>query len=239
MKKLFGYNLFILLLMLSYSITTAQGLPNKVYNVPCLDAVDLKTAILMDLNQDGHFETIKTIWCDLDLGIEFEIISPFIYPPEASKGTVIVEVAEDPNPYRRIKKRPGSRKPNFVIESFIPDIEPIVIYDFEKYEDDPAVYYRQYVPYTDVDEDFAGNGIMLSPNPASGEVSMMWNHNKDAQAKIMIYNQTGQLVTNLGANEFSSFSEFNFNISNLSSGVYYVHTVVGFEKFVNPLYIVR
>lgn len=239
MKNFIKYNLFIVVLLFFFSLTRAQGLQDKIYNVPCLDVVDLKTAILMDLDQDGHYETIRTIWCNLDLGTEFEIISPFIYPPEASRGTVIIESIEDPNPYRRIKRKPGSLKPNFVIESFTQDVNPIVIYDFEKFEDDPAVYYRQYVPYTDVDDDFASNGIGLTPNPASDEVSMIWNHDRDVQAKIMIYNQTGQLVTNLGAIEFSSFSEYSFNISNLASGVYYIHTIVGFEKFVNPLYIVR
>lgn len=226
-----------ILALVSAGSLFSQGLPNKEYQSNCLLPIDLKQATVMDMNKDGHYETMQTLWCDLDNGIEFPIISPIIYPIEGSRGTPINDVADEPLPWKKLRKKP--RVIDFKIEFSISVIIPTVLYDYEMREGDMAVYYTQYVPYSDVKEENPAN-ISMSPNPAYSNADLTINLQYDNQVIVKIYAQNGQFVGQVD-DSFRTAGENNLvlNTEALSSGVYFVHTTIGTQTFVNSLFVVK
>ncbi|GEM_PF-3557633 len=243
MKKTLLFYGTAVTVFLALFVFSAKALPDKTYEHQCLEDMDIVRAIVLDLDGDDHYETMITTWCDWENGKEIDIVSPIIYPPEASKGMPINEVANDPFPFDIRKKRPkkgkGKKgKKGFILEFSDPFDASVIIYDYQKNFDDPAVYYTQYVPYTprDVAEPMDNNGITISPNPASSEVTMSLDIPLNGNVSIKIFNQNGQEIEALDNN---GAEEFNFDISRLPSGVYFVHTIVGTKQYVNSLFVVK
>jgi len=223
----------MIIAFLAFNSANGQGLPDKTYETPCLEDVDLIRATVMDIDKDNHYEAMKTKWCDWVTGNDFELMSPIIYPPEASKGMPINDVADDDLPFKKFKKKNPGKKPNFKLEFYIP-IDGTALYDYEMLVDNPAIFYTQYLPYTDVEEPMDMNGITISPNPATNEVVMSsdkFNNNMI----VKIYNQNGQDVGTM----IEIGQDVSFNVSNLASGVYFVHTIIGTERYVNSLFVVK
>ena len=234
-KKILSFTslVFAFITLIAFS---AKALPDKTYTNICMEDMDITKVVVMDLDGDDHYETMRTTWCDWQNGIEVEIHSPIIYPPEASKGMPINDVANDPFPFRLKRKKPGTRKRTMILEFFPEDDTTTIIYDYQMNEDDPTVYYTQYIPYTDVEDPINENGITISPNPASNDVTMIMNMPLTGNVVIKIYNQNGQEIRDLNNN---GAQEFDFDVSNLASGVYFVHTMIGTQRFVNSLFVVR
>jgi hypothetical protein len=237
MKKKIPAFLGLIFAFTALIVFSAKAFPDKIYDNVCLEDMDIMQAIVMDLDGDDHYETMQMTWCDWQNGIEVKLQSPILYPPEASKGLPINQVAHDPFPFRlKLKKPRPPRKKTMILEFFPEDDTTTIIYDYQKNPDDPNVYYTQYVPYTDVDDPINENGISISPNPASSNVTMTMDIPLTANVLIKIYNQNGQEVGELNNN---GAQEFDFDVSNLASGVYFVHTIVGTERYVNSLFVVR
>lgn len=234
MFKKLPYYLVLMIAMFAINAANGQGLPDKTYEAPCLEDVDMIRATVLDLDQDNHYETMETWWCDWDTGNDFPIMSPIIYPPEASKGMPINDVADDDLPFKRLKKPKPGKKPNFKLEFFIP-MDGTVIYDYEMFDDSPEVFYTQYIPYTDVEEPDNMNGIEITPNPAVNNVVMSSDMFTSNNIMIRIYNQNGQDVSPM----IEIGQEVSFDVSHLSSGVYFVHTIIGTDRYVNTLFVVR
>jgi hypothetical protein len=236
-KKYFFLMLFALPVIM---VMTAKALPDKTYTNVCMEDYDIKQAVVMDVDGDDHYETMKTTWCDFDNGIEFDIISPIIYP-ERSKGTPINDVAHDPFPFDIRKKKPSKpKKTSFILEFFPEDDSTSIIYDYQMNEDDPNVYYTQYVPYTSVDDPIDDNGISILPNPATDAASMYINVPATTNVTISVYNQNGQIVATVNNSTLTAGEhEFSIDVSNFASGVYFVHTIAGTQRYVNSLFVVK
>ena len=240
MKQLLFKVISFVFVLTVVMLVSAKALPDKHYPNVCVEDMDIKEAVVMDTDQDGHYETMKTIWCDWQNGIEVDLLSPIIYPPEASKGTTINELSHDPYPWRIRKRKPNTRKKNLLLEFLSEDDTTTVIYDYQKYDDDPNVYYTQYVPYTDVEEPMDENGIKILPNPASNDVTLTMDVPSTGNLTIKVYNQNGQEVATINNSSVGAGNrEFNFNVSGLASGVYFVQTTIGTETFVNSLFVVK
>ena len=233
-----NYLIIGLVLVLSAIIgLNAQGLPNKVYNSSCMLPLDLKTATVMDLNHDDHYESMQTIWCDLNNGNEITLMSPIIYPVEGSRGTPINDVAEEPLPWKKLRKQP--KLTEFTLQFYISDLNPTVLYDYQMRETGIEVYYTQYVPWSDVEE-LSGTGISVSPNPASSNAGLEFNLLNDNQVTISLFSQSGQLVSMID-NSFRTAGDNSVDIktNELASGVYFIQTIIGTQTFYNKLFVVK
>ena len=241
MKKFIFQLMSVAFVLTIISFVSLKALPDKTYTKVCMETMDIKEAVVMDVDQDDHYETMKTTWCDFDNGNEIILFSPIIYPPEASKGLPINDVGHDPFPFHLRKRgpRPNPKK-GFILEFFPEGDTTTVVYDYQMYFDDPNVYYTQYVPYTDVVEPMDANGIRILPNPASSDVTMTMDVQKAGSLVVKIFSQNGQQVATIyNSTVGAGAQEFNFNVNKLSSGVYFVQTKMGTETYVNSLFVVK
>lgn len=241
MKKLLFELMSIVFVFTVVMLVSAKALPDKHYTNVCMENMDIKEAVVMDMDQDDHYETMKTTWCDWENGIEVDLFSPIIYPPEASKGMPINDIGRDPFPWKLRSKKPKKPNKKTLILEFFPEDDPLtIIYDYQKNEDDPAIYYTQYVPYTDVAEPMDENGIQILPNPASNDVTLTMNVPVSGNVLIKVFNQNGQEVATINNSSVGAGDrEFDFNVAGLASGVYFVQTTMGTETFVNSLFVVK
>ncbi|MBX2985845.1 MAG: T9SS type A sorting domain-containing protein, partial [Bacteroidia bacterium] len=74
----------------------------------------------------------------------------------------------------------------------------------------------------DVKSDFALSGFAVYPNPSTGMITIT-NHNNTAIANISISNMLGATV--MSKVESNSNSEYSFDLSDMSNGVYMVKIV--------------
>jgi hypothetical protein len=72
-------------------------------------------------------------------------------------------------------------------------------------------------------EDFFSNGIQVFPNPCVNSVFIKFIYPQSTQFEIWVSNVFGQILINSSPIFLESSSSYEINLSNLSSGTYYLH----------------
>lgn len=235
-RTLLKFSLLIVISVLAFS-TKTYSLDNQVWNLGCQQISDLKQIIFVDLDKDNHYETIISKFCDMETGLDIIETSPIIYPIEATKGIPINDIPDPINPLNPFKdlKYKGKKPPKPIKLSFFSDPnKTVLIYTLDWMEGNPGVVYTQYVPYaTDVENPDVNNNVTITPNPAHGDVNVIMNGNVSS---FKLFSQNGALM--LSSNVEVS-GNFNFNVNDLASGVYYLQIQSGSQTIVKPVYVVK
>ncbi len=216
----------------------SYSLNNQVWNLGCQQISDLKQITFVDANNDGHYEAIVSVFCDMENGIDIVETNPIIYPIEATKGIPINDMPDPGNPLNPFKdlKYKGKKPPKPIKLSFFSDPnKTVLIYTLDWMLGNPGVIYTQYVPYaqTGVENPDMNNSITITPNPAQGDVNVLMNGNASS---YKLFSQNGALM--LSSNVEVS-GTFNFSVNDLASGVYYLQIQSGSQTIVKPVYVVK
>jgi hypothetical protein len=73
--------------------------------------------------------------------------------------------------------------------------------------------------------------VSVYPNPSAGMVTVLLSDDISFGSSLEIYNQVGQKVASVIVNQ----SQFQFNASSLSKGVYYIKVNDGHSKVMTKL----
>ena len=197
-RKFIRFVILYLVTIVAVSVTMF-ALPEKTYFWGCqFPQFDLQKIIVIDADSNDHYEQMMTIWCNADSTNQLDtIMYPIVYP-SIIKGKPINDYAEDPWPWEKTyRPRPSDKpkKPKFT-ESFYMPLDPTnIVYTYELRADEPVVYYTQYLQgILSVGDGLTGNGIVISPNPASSDAIMNFFMKSDDYVKVEIVNQNGQTL---------------------------------------------
>ena len=247
MKKRFFSFVFILLVAFIAISVQMYALPEKTYVTNCiLPGFDIQQFTIMDTQNVGHYNKMRTIWCDPDSNTMDTLTHPIIITnPLCIHGKPIQDYAEDIYPWQtgyRPNPTKKPKKPKFSEEFYTPDFANVV-YSYQLNEDDNNVYYNQYTqldPGTTVDDGISGNGIVISPNPASLVAVMRFATTSDKFIKIELFSQNGQSAGVIDNSYHSTgLQDIEINTENLSTGVYIVKTMVGTTTYVNKINVIK
>ncbi len=103
------------------------------------------------------------------------------------------------------------------------------------------IYYK--VPVADVacgasvSENELLSDMNLFPNPASGSVSLVFNSAVASKANITVYNMVGQAVTSVDNTLVSGNNTLKLDVSNYTSGIYFVSTIVEGKTYSQKLIV--
>lgn len=81
--------------------------------------------------------------------------------------------------------------------------------------------------------------LTLVPTPASDQVQFLWTSPIRGDIQMLITNSIGETVQKFSVNKDSELLVMEFNVSNLSSGVYHAHLDNGLKKIVGKLVVVK
>lgn len=225
---------------------TMFALPAKTYVTNCIQPVyDIQQVTVMDNNADGHYETCRTIWCNVDSNTTDTLYHPIVVEnPSVIRGKPMNDYALDPFPwqsgYRPVPVKPS--KPKFSLIFTLPGDPTTIVYTYQLNEDDPTVYYNQYQQINaDVaSDDLSGNGMTISPNPATSDATLNFFLLTNTFVKVEIFTMNGQSAGVID-NDFHSNGkqDIRINTQQLISGIYLVKTTIGTTTFVNKLNVIK
>lgn len=103
------------------------------------------------------------------------------------------------------------------------------------------IYYK--IPVADlacgasVSENELLSEISLYPNPASNNVNLVFNAAKSSKASVTVYNTVGQAVTTMNKNLISGSNTIQLDITEYTTGIYFVSTVVEGKTYSQKLIV--
>jgi hypothetical protein len=103
------------------------------------------------------------------------------------------------------------------------------------------IYYK--IPVADlacgasVSENELLSEISLYPNPASNNVNLVFNAAKASKASVTVYNTVGQAVTTMNKNLISGSNTIQLDITEYTTGIYFVSTVVEGKTYSQKLIV--
>ncbi len=234
--------LFLLTVIAAFmAYNSSFGKMPQIHNYPCNDTFDLQITMHLDLNNDNHYETFTSVWCDLSApGGSSTYTGPIAYPIQATVGIPANDVWVEDLPGTKILKPRKKKKPAFT--EFIGNIGDPPLWSFDQNENNDTVFYTQFIPWTtSVDEPTSTSSeIKMTPNPATGNVSMYFELKSNNYINVSLLNYQGIEVQKIEDNyRPSGVQELKFDVSNLASGIYYVQMKVGTNILVSKLYVVK
>ena len=102
-RTLLKFSILIVISIIAFS-TKSYSLNNQVWNLGCQQISDLKQITFVDADNDNHYESIVSVFCDMETGIDIIETNPIIYPIEATKGIPINYMPYPGNPCNLFKE---------------------------------------------------------------------------------------------------------------------------------------
>jgi hypothetical protein len=250
MKKSFTLRLILFVTILLASVnflpaTIYPPLPDTTYYFNCVQPVwDIQSFTVKDMNGDGRYEQMMTVWCDVLNNQLDTIVSPIIIThPDLILGLPINDIVTEPLPWEK-KERPQptpKKKPKFTADFVTDEVSKTLVYSYTMYENDMNVYYDQFTQLINsVKDPVNENGIHITPNPASSKATMSFAMSTADNVKIVLFDINGiEIATLANENMDNGIQDIPIETASLPNGMYIIRTTIGTNTLVNTLTVIK